>query len=119
MELTFLEAQADTRRGCCSGGAGILASALAWAVAAWIAVFVSPQRAILALLVGGMLIHPVGLLICKLLGARGSHSKGNPLGELAGASTFWLIFSLPLAYGLGLQNAGWFFLAMLLVIGGR
>jgi hypothetical protein len=119
MDFTILEAQADMRRGYFSGAPGILASALAWSVAACVAVFVSPQRAILALLVGGMLIHPVGLLICKMLGARGSHSKGNPLGELAGASTFWLIFSLPLAYGLGLQNAGWFFLAMLLVIGGR
>lgn len=119
MDFTILEAQVDMRRGYFSGAPGILASALAWSVAAWIAVFVSPQSAILALLVGGMLIHPVGLLICKMLGARGSHSKGNPLGELAGASTFWLIFSLPLAYGLGLQNAGWFFLAMLLVIGGR
>ncbi|MCX6611158.1 MAG: hypothetical protein NTW74_09950 [Acidobacteria bacterium] len=119
MDFTILEAQVDMRRGYFSGAPGILASALAWSVAAWIAVFVSPQSAILALLVGGMLIHPVGLLICKMLGARGSHSKGNPLGELAGASTFWMIFSLPLAYGLGLQNAGWFFLAMLLVIGGR
>ena len=119
MDFTILEAQVDMRRGYFSGAPGILASALAWSVAACIAVFVSPQMAILALLVGGMLIHPVGLLFCKMLGAQGSHSKGNPLGELAGASTFWLIFSLPLAYGLGLQNAGWFFLAMLLVIGGR
>ena len=55
----------------------------------------------------------------KLLGASGSHTKGNPLGQLAGASTFWLIFSLPLAYGLSLQDVAWFFPAMLLVIGGR
>ena len=41
------------------------------------------------------------------------------MGELAGASTFWLILSLPLAYGLSLHNINWFFPAMLLVIGGR
>jgi hypothetical protein len=66
-----------------------------------------------------MLIHPLGVLICKLLGARGSHTPGNPLGLLAGASTFWLIFCLPLAYLLGMQKPGWFFSAMLIIIGGR
>ncbi len=66
-----------------------------------------------------MLIYPLSVLLCKLLGASGAHGEGNPLGQLAGASTFWLIFSLPLAYGLGLRQPTWFFLGMLLVIGGR
>lgn len=119
MGMTVEAAQADMREGYYSGAAGILASALAWSVAAGFAFFATPREAIWALLVGGMLIHPVGVLICKGLGARGAHTKGNPLGLLAGASTFWLIFSLPLAYGLGLQAPAFFFLAMLLVIGGR
>lgn len=119
MEMTVSQAQSDMRRGYYSGAAGILASALAWSVSAATAVLESPEKAIWVLLVGGALIHPVGLLICRLLGAPGSHVKGNPLGLLAGASTFWLIFSLPLAYGLGLQQPAWFFAAMLLVIGGR
>lgn len=116
---TLGQAQADMRRGYFSGGAGILASALAWTAAAVTAAVVAEQKAIWVLLVGGALIHPVGLLICRLLGAAGSHSKDNPLGLLAGASTFWLIFCLPMAYGLGLQQPAWFFAAMLLVIGGR
>lgn len=119
METTVVEAQSDMRRGYCSGAAGILASALAWSGAAATAALVSPGRAIWVLLVGGALIHPASVLICRLLGARGAHAKGNPLGPLAAASTFWLIFSLPLAYGLGLQKPAWFFAAMLLVIGGR
>ena len=119
MDMSIAEAQADMRHAYYSGGAGILASAIAWSVAAAIAISGSSQQAIWALLVGGMLIHPFGLLICKLLRTSGAHTKGNPLGQLAGASTFWLIFSLPLAYALGLQNPGWFFAAMLLVIGGR
>lgn len=119
MDMSISEAQADMRQGYCSGGAGILASALAWSVAAGVAMSGSVQKSIWALLIGGMLIHPVGLLVCKLLRARGAHTSGNPLGELAGASTFWLIFSLPLAYALSLQNPGWFFPAMLLIIGGR
>jgi hypothetical protein len=119
METSMAEAQADMRRGYYSGAAGVLASALAWSAAAGTAALGSPERAIWVLLVGGMLIHPVGVLICRLLGASGAHSKSNPLGSLAAASTFWLIFSLPLAYGLGLLKPEWFFSAMLLIIGGR
>ncbi|MGY0558758.1 DUF7010 family protein [Lysobacter sp. A421] len=119
MDMVISEAQVDMRQGYCSGGAGILASALAWSVATGVAVFGSAQNAVWALLIGGMLIHPVAVLICKVLGSRGSHAKGNPLGQLAGASTFWLIFCLPLAYALSLQELDWFFPAMLLIIGGR
>lgn len=117
--MTVTDAQHDLRRGYFSGAPGILASALAWSVATGVAALVSPQRAIWALLIGGALIHPAGVLLCRHFGAPGTHAKGNPLGQLAGASTFWLIFSLPLAYALGLQNPAWFFAAMLLIIGGR
>ena len=119
MEMTVTEAQHDLRQGYFSGAPGILASALAWSVATGVAAAVSPHRAIWALLIGGALIHPVGVLLCRLFGSAATHTKGNPLGQLAGASTFWLIFSLPLAYALGLQNPAWFFAAMLLIIGGR
>lgn len=68
--MSVSETQVDMRQGYCSGGAGILASALAWSVAAGVAVSGSSQNAVWALLIGGMLIHPVAVLICKLLGAR-------------------------------------------------
>lgn len=119
METTVLQAQSDMRRAYYSGAPGILASALAWSAATGVLALGSPQHGIWALLIGGMLIHPVGLLVCRLLGAPAAHARDNPLGRLAGASTFWLIFSLPLAYGLGLQHTAWFFAAMLLTIGGR
>ena len=119
MNLSVLEAQADMRRGYCSGGAGILASALAWSVAAGVAVFASAHQAVWVLLIGGMLIHPVSVVICKALGASGTHTKGNPFGSLAGASTFWMILCIPLAYFLGMNQVEWFFPAMLLIIGGR
>ncbi len=119
MEMTFAQAQSDMRQGYYSGATGILASSLAWFVAAGFAALASPPQAVWALLIGGMFIHPVGLLLCRLLGSRGSHEKGNPLGLLAGASTFWLIFCLPVAYLLSLWQPALFFPAMLLVIGGR
>lgn len=117
--MTVADAQSDMRNGYYSGATGIVASALAWSASAAIAIVHSPERAIWVLLIGGMLIYPLGLLLCRVLGASGSHTKGNPFGQLAGASTFWLIFSLPLAYVLGLYQPAWFFSAMLVVIGGR
>ena len=119
MSLSIANAQIDLRHGYYSGAAGIFASSLAWFVAAGVAALLSPDRGVWALLIGGMLIHPVGLLICKLLGAPGRHSVGNPLASLAGASTVWLIASLPLAYVISRPWVDWFFPAMLLVIGGR
>lgn len=119
MTTTVLAAQSDMRAGYYSGATGILASALAWAASTATAMVHSPERAIWVLLIGGMLIYPIGLLLCRLLGGSGTHTKGNPFGQLAGASTFWLIFSLPLAYIAGLSRPEWFFAAMLLVIGGR
>lgn len=117
--MSVADAQSDMRDGYCSGAAGVLASALAWSVAAGVAMLGSSEQAIWTLLIGGALIHPVAVLLCKLLGARGAHASDNPLGQLAGSSTVWLILCLPLAYLLGLQNPSWFFSAMLLVIGGR
>lgn len=119
MDMSVTGAQSDMRRGYYSGAAGILASALVWFTAAGVAALISSQKGIWALLIGGMLIHPIGLLICKLLGARGAHTKGNPFGLLAGASTFWLVFCLPIAYLLSTQQPSLFFPAMLLIIGGR
>lgn len=119
MDNSITAAQADMRRGYCSGAAGVLASGLAWSAAGGTAALVSPERAIWVLLIGGALIHPASVLICRALGAPGRREPENPLGGLAAASTVWLILSLPLAYGVGLRNPAWFFAAMLLVIGGR
>jgi hypothetical protein len=115
----IVEAQHDMRAGYCSGGAGILTSAMMWLAAAVTAHFASVSQSVWVLFIGGMLIHPVSSVLCKFLGGSGNFTKGNPLGGLAIASTFWLIFSLPLAYAAFLQRAEWFFPAMLLVIGGR
>jgi hypothetical protein len=113
------QAQADMRFAYFGGASGMLASSIAWLCAAIATIQTSPKQAVLVLFVGGMLIHPVGVLIAKLFGRPGNHAKGNPLGSLAWASTLWLIFSLPLAYAVSLQRMEWFFPAMLLVIGGR
>lgn len=118
MEL-IKQAQDDMRLGYHSGGPGVLTSAIMWGAATATVALVSVERAVWVLFIGGMLIHPLSLVICRILGSRGGHAKTNPLAQLAMGNTFWLIFSLPLAYVAYLQKPEWFFPAMMLIIGGR
>ena len=113
------EAQQDFRLAYFDGAPGVLASALAWLAAGLTSVYGSPQRAVVALFVGGMLIHPVSIVLTKALGRSAKHSAGNPLGRLAMETTVWLILCLPLAYVVSQFRIAWFFPAMLLVIAGR
>jgi hypothetical protein len=63
VETTVTEAQCDIRRGYYSGARGILASALAWSVAAGTAAFASAQRAIWAL---GLVLAGAGTVLGRL-----------------------------------------------------
>ncbi|HEU4781053.1 MAG TPA: hypothetical protein VFS58_14315, partial [Steroidobacteraceae bacterium] len=90
-----------------------------WLAAAITAALATERSAIFALFVGGMFIHPIAMLLSKLAGRPGSHDKANPLGRLAIESTVWLLLAIPIAFLASLQGPEWFFLAMLLTIGGR
>lgn len=116
---TIAAAQKEMRIAYYGGGLGMLTSSLVWLVAGIVALRMSASAAVIALFFGGMLIHPISVVLCKACGRSARHSKGNPFGGLALASTGWLIFSLPLAYVVSLYRVEWFFPAMLFVIGGR
>jgi len=116
---TFADAQRDMRLGYFGGAPGVLSSSIAWLTAALVAILVSPASAVWALLIGGMFIFPASVLLTKLLGRPGRHSRGNPLGALAMEGTLLLVLTLPLALVVSLYRIEWFFPAMLLLIGGR
>jgi hypothetical protein len=116
---TFVDAQHDMRFGYFGGAPGVLASAIAWLAAALVAKVASPVDAVWALFIGGMFIFPVGVVLAKLLGRPGKHSRTNPLGPLVMEGTILLMLALPLAFAVSLYRIEWFFPAMLLVIGGR
>jgi hypothetical protein len=113
------EAQRDLRFSYFDGAPGVLVSALAWFTAAFASIYGSPQRAVIVLFVGGMLIHPVSTVLTKALGRPSKHAAGNPMGRLALETTVWLILCLPLAFVVSRYRIDWFFPAMLLVIAGR
>ena len=116
---TFRQAQTDMCKGYANGSIGIIVSALIWLISATISYQYSAKQAVWTLLIGGMFIHPVGVLLSKVIGLSGKHTKGNPLGNLAMEGTIFMIMCLPLAFGLSLQHTEWFFQGMLLIIGGR
>lgn len=118
-ELTIPEAQADMRRAYLSGAPGVLVSGLVWLVAGGVAVLHSERAAVLALLFGGAVIHPLSVVLTRILGRSGKHSAENALASLAAEGTFWLLAGCAIAYGMHVLRIEWFFPAMLLVIGGR
>ncbi|BAH37100.1 MAG TPA: hypothetical protein DGD08_16830 [Gemmatimonas aurantiaca] len=118
-DTSFAVAQADMRHGYLHGAPGVLVSGLVWLTAALIGVVRSDTAAVYALLVGGMLIHPLSVLLTKTLRRPGAHTKGNPLGTLAMEGTFWLLAGIAIAWGMHVVRLQWFFPTMLLLIGGR
>ncbi len=119
VSMTMADAQRDMRYAYSDGAPGMLVSALVWAVAGTVAFVDSPSRAIWALFIGGMLIHPLGVVVNKLLGRPGAHASNNPLAGLALEGTVWMLLCMVLAYVVSLYRLEWFFPAMLFVIGGR
>jgi hypothetical protein len=119
MHDTIEAAQQDMRDAYLGGAPGMFVSGTIWAVAGLVCLLRSPQTAVWALYAGGVLIHPVSVLLTRLLGRSGRHAPGNPLGMLAFATTIWMILMLFLAYGVASWRIELFFPAMLFVIGGR
>ncbi|MGH1471216.1 MAG: DUF7010 family protein [Cellvibrionaceae bacterium] len=112
-------AQKDMCRAYYDGAPGVFVSGVVWLLSGIIASIVSFQTGMLSLFFGGMIIYPVSIVFCKLLGRSGKAHKGNFLATLAVQSTFPLVILFPLAYLVSLVNLEWFFPAMLLIIGCR
>lgn len=118
-DTTVKEAQAELNACYMNGSLGVLVSGSLWLLVAWVAGQIAPRQAIWVLLVGGAWIHPVSILLSRLSGIKGKQPVGNPLAKLAMESTLFMIFCIPLAYGLSLLHIEWFFLGMMAIIGGR
>lgn len=101
------------------GAPGVISSGTSWLVAGVVSFMVSAKVGILTLIFGGMIIFPVSIVFCKLIGVSGKHKKGNPLAPLAIEGTFWMLLSIPIAVGAAFYRIEWFFPAMLFVIAGR
>lgn len=101
------------------GAPGILVSGLVWLTAALVCHLFGIHKAVWTLLIGGALIHPIGLVVTKALGRSAKTSKANALNQLAMASTIWLILGCAMSYGLYLFMPVLFFPALMATIGCR
>lgn len=117
MEIS--EAQSEMRAAYMCGGSGALVSGIIWLLSGIIAFYFNPQTVIIIFFFGGMLIHPISILIDKMFKRTGSHRKENPLGKLALESTMILFVGLFLAYSMYQFKPDLFFPIMLLIIGVR
>jgi hypothetical protein len=117
--MNFKEAQSDMRSSYYGGGPGALISGIVWIAAAIAALISSQQISVLVFFLGGMLIHPLGILLSKAFKCSGKHKKENPLAALAMESTILLFVGLFIAYCIFQIRPQWFFAIMILIIGAR
>ena len=113
------DAQQDLRHSFFAGATGLFASASVWLAAALVGTTKSPAAGMLTLFFGGMVIYPLSLLLCKLLGRSGRQRPDNTLVNLGMESTVQMLLGIAMAFALASFRIEWFFPAMLLVIGGR
>ncbi len=119
LKVEFRQAQNDMNYNYFGGGPGIFASGVVWVISGIFALTVSSKASMLSLFLGGMFIHPLGILLSKALKRPGKHTQGNPLGKLALESTFVLFVGMFIAYAVSFKQADWFFPIMLMIIGSR
>lgn len=117
--MKFEDAQKDMNFSYFGGGTGVLVSGLVWCIAGLVALQFSSQSSMLALFFGGMFIHPLAILLSKILKRTGKHDPNNPLGKLALESTIILFVGLFLAFYVAKLQIEWFFPIMLMTIGVR
>ncbi|MFQ3195551.1 MAG: hypothetical protein ACI9N3_002385 [Colwellia sp.] len=117
--MKFEEAQKDMDSSYFGGGTGVLVSGIVWVFAGFIAILHSNQTSMLTLFIGGMFIHPLAMLLSKVLKRSGNHNPKNPLGKLALESTIILFVGLFLAFYVAKLHVEWFYPIMLMAIGVR
>lgn len=117
--MKFEEAQKDMNFSYFGGGTGVLVSGLIWCIAALVALLSSSQSSMLTLFFGGMFIHPLAMLLSKILKRPGNHNSKNPLGKLALESTVILFVGLFIAFYVATLQLEWFYPIMLMIIGVR
>ena len=111
------EAQREMRMVYLGGWLGPVVSGVIWLVSASLGTWSSRTNAVLALVVGGMFIFPIGLVILRALGQRASVRRENPLTALAMQSAFTVPLAIPLILAATRWKPEWFYAGFLIVVG--
>ncbi|NMP32002.1 hypothetical protein HII17_10525 [Thalassotalea sp. M1531] len=117
--MNIEQAQKDMSYAYFGGATGVLVSGLVWCIAGTVALTMTHLASMFTLFIGGMFIHPLAMLLSKLLNRPGNHDARNPLGKLALESTVILFVGLFIAFFVAKHQIEWFYPIMLLSIGVR
>lgn len=111
------EAQQEMRTRFEGGFYGQLVSGVLWLFSASLAVWNTPNAAIIILVVGGFFIFPVTELLIRVTPGVVSLSKQNSLRYLGMQVAFVLPLSMPLLLPVSLYRLNWFYPAMMILLG--
>jgi len=115
--MEVAEAQREMRHVYLDGAVGQAVSAAVWLTSAACATWGSRSAAVLALVLGGMLIFPLTQLTLVALRRPVAVSAANPLRALAPQVAFIVPLVMPLA-GVALRyRASWFYPAFMVIVG--
>jgi hypothetical protein len=117
--MDFHAAQREMRRAYVNGGIGVLVSGMVWVVAGLVTQNVSQFYGMAALFFGGMAIHPLAVLIERLVFKREKAKAPNPLEMLALQATPMLFVGLFVGFYVSNSHPGWFFPIALMAVGAR
>jgi hypothetical protein len=97
-DTSLSSAQQDLARAYAGGAPGVLVSGLVWLVAGAVWRLHGPMPAFAALFVGGMAIHPLGVLIKHIAFKAPKATVGKPLEALALEATIPLFVGVLIAW---------------------
>lgn len=115
--MLIADAQREVRSVYIGGFTGLLTSAALWSLSAALGTSGSTRQAIMVLVLGGALIHPIAQLLLRLSGGPRSIGANNPMKQLAMQSAWIIPLCLPLVAGTTMYNRNWFYPALMIAVG--
>lgn len=96
--MSLSEAQRDLSRAYAGGAPGVFVSGLVWLIAGAMWQLHGTMAAFIALFIGGMAIHPLGVLIERIAFRAPRATTGKPLEKLAIEATIPLFVGVLIAW---------------------
>jgi hypothetical protein len=115
--MDLREAQDEVRWVFVGGALGQIITGVVWLLSAALGTWVNRPLAILALLLGGMVIFPLTQLVLKFSGRPSVLSRDNPLSRYSLHAVIAMGATFPLVYLAARCNLNWFYPAFMIIVG--
>jgi hypothetical protein len=115
--MQIADAQRDVRNTFIGGFAGQLVCSVLWGASAATLTWGSFRAGVAVLVIGGFFIFPLTQLLLRLMGRPHSLPKGHPMNGLAMQIAFAVSLAIPVALAAALHCHGWFYPAMMIIVG--